>query len=61
MNFFLGDIMDLKGKRINLTFLNGEKQIFNVISIQDDTILVKSKSEFKTLIPFSAIMRIDIF
>lgn len=52
--------MDLKGKRVNLTFVNGEKQIFNVISIQDNTILVESKSELKTLIPFSAIMRIDI-
>lgn len=52
--------MDLKGKFVDLTFVNGDEEIFGVISIQDGMVLVENKSGFKTLIPLSAILRMDI-
>ena len=52
--------MNLEGKRVDLTFVNGEEEIFTVISTQDATILVENELGFKTVIPLSSILRMDI-
>ena len=52
--------MNLEGKRVDLTFVNGEEEIFTVISAEDATILVKDDFGSKTVIPLSSILRMDI-
>ena len=55
----LDDVCYLKGKTIGLNYVNGDYDICNVISVEDNMIMVEYEG-IRTLIPFSSILRMNI-